>query len=261
MIRWPSSFAADRGIPATVRPASAGSTSAAAVATSAGAGSKKAQAPWTGLGKRERSRHGRSRSSKRQTYRGCCADRISEQRSTLLAMAAASDPFKVLGVSPRASDEELHAAYRRLVQLHHPDHNDGSHESARRFDEVQEAYARIRKLRAQAPADEPPPATDTDLDARLAHLERQVRDAHAARERARRSAAEAAANQPRRPSDEELGYVRTDDSFAKILADAEAELSDRLVDARQHPVGRRVSHLIDELAGKLKNEGSRGSQG
>jgi hypothetical protein len=55
--------------------------------------------------------------------------------------------------------------------------------------------------------------------------------------------------------------VRTDDSFAKILADAEAELSDRLVDARQHPVGRRVSHLIDELAGKLKNEGSRGSQG
>ena len=36
-------------------------------------------------------------------------------------------------------DDELHAAYRHLVQLHHPDHNNGSPESARRFEAVQEA--------------------------------------------------------------------------------------------------------------------------
>jgi curved DNA-binding protein CbpA len=173
-------------------------------------------------------------------------------------MAPASDPYKVLGVSPEASEDRLRAAYRRLVRLHHPDHNDGSPESARRFEEVQEAYARIRSLRAQAaPADEAPPsASDPELDARLSDLERQVRKAQATRDRARRAAAKAAADKPKRPSDEELGYVRTDDSFAKILADAEAELSERLAGASEHPVGRRVSKLIDELTGKLKGDRS-----
>ncbi|MGO9883725.1 MAG: J domain-containing protein, partial [Solirubrobacteraceae bacterium] len=59
-----------------------------------------------------------------------------------------SDPYATLGVSPGASDAELRAAYRRLVQLHHPDHNGGSAESALRFEEVQNAYARVRQLRA-----------------------------------------------------------------------------------------------------------------
>ena len=176
-------------------------------------------------------------------------------------MAAASDPYKVLGVSPEASEEQIRATYRRLVQLHHPDHNQGSPEAAQRFEEIQEAYARIRSLRAHAPAGEPPPAADTDpdLEARLADLEHHVRKAQKARERARRAAAGATADGPRRPSDEELGYVKTDDSFAKILADAEAELSNRLAGAREHPTGRRIGRLIDELTGKLKGDNPRGS--
>lgn len=177
-------------------------------------------------------------------------------------MAAASDPYKVLGISPEASEDQLHAAYRRLVRIHHPDHNHGSAESARRFEEIQEAYARIRSLRAHAPVDEPrPAASDPDLEARLSDLEKRVRQANAARERARRAAAEAAAEESQRPSDEELGYIRTDDSFTKILADAEAELSERLADAREHPRGRRVERLIDELTGRLKGDGSSGSRG
>jgi hypothetical protein len=172
-------------------------------------------------------------------------------------MAAASDPYKVLGIGPEASDDQIHAAYRRLVRIHHPDHNHGSAESARRFEEVQEAYARIRRLRTHIPATEPPPVTaDPDLGDRLADLEQQVRRAHTARERAKRAAAEAAEAQPRRPSDEELGYVKTDDSFAKILADAEQELSQRLAGAREHPSGRRVGRLIDDLAAKLRGEKS-----
>lgn len=183
-------------------------------------------------------------------------------------MAATGDPYKVLGLSPDASEAQLRATYRRLVQANHPDHNNGSQESARRFEEIQEAYSRIRLLRAERPvADQPPPAaaTDPDLEARLAGIERQVRDAHAARERARRAAAQAAAaaaaDKRKGPTDEELGYVHTDDSFAKILADAEVELSERLSGAREHPVGRRVSDLIDELTGKLRGEQSRGSRG
>jgi curved DNA-binding protein CbpA len=165
------------------------------------------------------------------------------------------DPYEILGVSPDVSDDQLHAAYRRLVKVHHPDHNDGSVESARRFEEIQDAYARVRELRGSSTSYSGPaghPAADPDVEARLADLESQLRRAQAARERASRAAAEAAASASRRPSDEELGYVTTDDSFAKILADARSELSDRLAEARERPGGRRVAELIDELAAKLK---------
>ncbi|MGB0093634.1 MAG: J domain-containing protein, partial [Solirubrobacteraceae bacterium] len=59
------------------------------------------------------------------------------------------DPYQTLGVGPTVSDRELRSAYRRLVLLHHPDHNGGSAESARRFEEIQEAYAQVTRLRAQ----------------------------------------------------------------------------------------------------------------
>jgi len=154
-------------------------------------------------------------------------------------MASRADPYVVLGVRADASDEEVRSAYRRLVQLHHPDHNHGSAESERRFEEVQEAYAQVRELRASgahAAAPPPPPpraASDPDLDARLKDMERDLREAHLAREGARRAAAEAAASassERKRPSDEELGYIKTDDSFSKIFADAGASLSEQLAD-------------------------------
>ena len=82
-------------------------------------------------------------------------------------------------------------------------------------------------------------------------MEREVRDAHEARERAMRAAREAAAQaNPERPTDEELGYVKTDDSFSKIFADARSELSDRLADARDSPLGKRLADLLDELDGR-----------
>jgi hypothetical protein len=170
---------------------------------------------------------------------------------------ASSDPYAVLGVRPGASDKDLHAAYRRLVQIHHPDHNQGSPESARRFEEIQEAYAQIRRLRG-GPRPHEQVAADPEVEERLAKLERELRDAHEARERARRAAAEAAARTaPDRPSDEELGYVRTDDSFAKILADARSELADRFSEPREHPAGERIADLLDELAARLRGEGSK----
>ncbi len=145
------------------------------------------------------------------------------------------------------SDEELRAAYRRLVQLHHPDHNNGSPESARRFEEVQEAYAAITRERRRAPtrprSAPPPPPGSPDVEQRLADLERELRErARAARERAQRAAREAAASATRskserskserskseRPTDEELGYIKTDDSLGNILADGLDEFADWL---------------------------------
>ena len=107
-------------------------------------------------------------------------------------MAPPPDPYRTLGVAASATDAELRAAYRRLVQLHHPDHNGGSQESARRFEEVQEAYAEARRLRAAGgsqgaggsaaggsraraggggPRPGPAPSGDPKLDARIAAME------------------------------------------------------------------------------------------
>jgi curved DNA-binding protein CbpA len=185
-----------------------------------------------------------------------------------------ADPYATLGLDQDASDAEVRAAYRRLVQLHHPDHNGGSAESARRFEEVQEAYARVRELRAGAGGrsgsrsasqartgarDRPssPPPSDADLSSRLAEMERELREAAAARERARRAAREAAAAaraETPRPTDEELGYVNTDDSFSKILGDFRDELFGRAEELRDANVRDRVADAIDDLAAKLRGE-------
>jgi hypothetical protein len=122
------------------------------------------------------------------------------------------------------------------VQLHHPDHNNGSTESARRFEEVQEAYASIlaqRRRNPVPPRPPDPPPTDPDIEQRLAAMERDLlAKARAARERAQRAARDAAAaatgSKDKRASDEELGYIKTDDSFGKILADGLDDIADWL---------------------------------
>ena len=54
------------------------------------------------------------------------------------------DPYKVLGVSPDASDEEIKQAYRRLAKKYHPDLNPGDQEAARKMQEVNAAYEQIK---------------------------------------------------------------------------------------------------------------------
>ena len=54
------------------------------------------------------------------------------------------DPYKVLGVSPGASDEEIKKAYRRLAKKYHPDLNPGDAEAARKMKEVNAAYEQIK---------------------------------------------------------------------------------------------------------------------
>ncbi len=60
--------------------------------------------------------------------------------------------YEVLEVTPRASREEVKAAYRRMMTLYHPDRVDGlglelRTVAERRAKEINEAYATARKLR------------------------------------------------------------------------------------------------------------------
>ena len=54
------------------------------------------------------------------------------------------DPYKVLGLSPDASDEDVKRAYRRLAKKYHPDLNPGDPVAARKMQEVNEAYEQIK---------------------------------------------------------------------------------------------------------------------
>ena len=54
------------------------------------------------------------------------------------------DPYKVLGLTPDASDEDVKRAYRRLAKKYHPDLNPGDQEAARRMQEVNAAYEQIK---------------------------------------------------------------------------------------------------------------------
>ena len=56
---------------------------------------------------------------------------------------AVTDPYKVLGVSPNASEEEVKSAYRQLVKKYHPDNYADSplaDLANEKMQEVNEAY-------------------------------------------------------------------------------------------------------------------------
>ena len=60
-----------------------------------------------------------------------------------------SDPYKVLGVSRDASDEEIKKAYRELTKKYHPDLNPGDEYAAQMMNDVNAAYDQIKNGTAQ----------------------------------------------------------------------------------------------------------------
>lgn len=54
------------------------------------------------------------------------------------------DPYKVLGVSPNATDDEIKQAYRRLAKQYHPDRNPGDAAAAKKMQEINAAYEQIK---------------------------------------------------------------------------------------------------------------------
>ena len=71
-------------------------------------------------------------------------------------MSNIDDPYKILGVSPNASDDEIKKAYRELSRKYHPDANSGNplaDLAEEKFKEVQTAYSRIMDMRSGKSAD------------------------------------------------------------------------------------------------------------
>lgn len=62
-----------------------------------------------------------------------------------------SNPYRVLGVSENASDDEIKKAYRKLSRKYHPDtniNNPDKEAAEEKFKEVQEAYQEIMDIRS-----------------------------------------------------------------------------------------------------------------
>ena len=62
-----------------------------------------------------------------------------------------NDPYKILGVSPDATDDEIKTAYRNLARKYHPDKyrdSDLAEMAGEKMKEINAAYDEIQKLRA-----------------------------------------------------------------------------------------------------------------
>jgi molecular chaperone DnaJ len=60
-----------------------------------------------------------------------------------------ADPYRVLGVSPDASDNEIKKAYRDLTKKYHPDLNPGDEHAAQMMNDINAAYDQIKNGTAQ----------------------------------------------------------------------------------------------------------------
>ncbi len=64
------------------------------------------------------------------------------------------DFYKVLGVTPESTNDEIKKSYRKLAQTHHPDANPGDDSAEEKFKEISEAYATLSNSEKRKEYDE-----------------------------------------------------------------------------------------------------------
>jgi DnaJ-class molecular chaperone len=85
-----------------------------------------------------------------------------------------TDPYKVLGISPNATNEEVKKAYKELALKYHPDKNPGpmADYAESKMKEINEAYDEI--LRQRAGGAKNSSDSDVDYSAALADARRKI---------------------------------------------------------------------------------------
>ncbi len=58
-----------------------------------------------------------------------------------------TDPYKIMELTPSATDEEIKQAYRRLAKKYHPDLNPGNQEATDKMQKINAAYEQIKAMR------------------------------------------------------------------------------------------------------------------
>ena len=71
-----------------------------------------------------------------------------------MATATQQDYYELLGVSPKASPEEIRAAYLRLAKEHHPDKTGGNHASEEKLKHISAAYHTLKNPEKRREYDE-----------------------------------------------------------------------------------------------------------
>jgi DnaJ-class molecular chaperone len=59
-----------------------------------------------------------------------------------------SNPYEVLGISPRATNEELKQRYRQLAKVWHPDQQGGDEEAMKRLNAAYKEICDQRQIKA-----------------------------------------------------------------------------------------------------------------